>query len=386
MASSEPKVQRGSVAKQSKETGAKARAAEKKKARALDAKVGKDEPLSPAAQARLSEIVAQVVSMHRRTTAQVFAMGECLAEAKSIQPQKGYGRWLKENCRYSVRSAWSFISVHERLGDHRVRLEKHALGATALFELAKGEPDQVEAVLDQFDEGKHLTGTEIKAIVGKKEETAEDADPTQMGGKSGLQKMVAAKSKSSMAEFLRLTAAVLVGVEKAIARFNGGKRIVMTTLADDVQTNARHASDLFIDIAVPLHLVDYRPQGNLSHVKLDMQTGWGAIQYALYQLGGAGSWPARDEMEKWVVEVAHPVLRFAVHGEPYVMSSKPADATTSIAVAGADRGIRDNDEIVLEPDDQADEMNPGMTNGDMDAALNSLIAETSAPIARNVSR
>ena len=121
-------------------------------------------------------------------------------------------------------------------------------------------------------------------------------------------------------------------------------------------------------------------------MKLDMQTGWGAIQFALYQLGGAGSWPARDEMEKWVVEVAHPVLRFAVHGEPYVMSSKPADATTSIAVAGADRVFRDNDEIVLEPDDQADEMTPGMTNGDMDAALNSLIAETSAPIVRNVSR
>ena len=48
------------------------------------------------------------------------------------------------------------------------RLEKHALGTTALFDLATGEPDQINAVLDKFDEGKRLTGGEIKAIVSKK--------------------------------------------------------------------------------------------------------------------------------------------------------------------------------------------------------------------------
>jgi hypothetical protein len=91
-------------------------------------------------------------------------------------------------------------------------------------------------------------------------------------------------------------------------------------------------------------------------------------------------------MEKWVVEVAHPALRFAIHGDAFAMSSKPSDAANSIAVAEADAVVRDNDEIVLVPDAQTNEMIPGMTNSEMDAALNSLIALTSAPIARNVSR
>jgi hypothetical protein len=46
-----------------------------------------------------------------------------LAEAKSVQPEKRFGRWLKEHCGYTVRSAWNFISVHERLADHRERLK-----------------------------------------------------------------------------------------------------------------------------------------------------------------------------------------------------------------------------------------------------------------------
>lgn len=386
MASSERKVQReNGAATQSKETRAKASATEKKKARTLEATVRKDEPLSPEVEARLSEIVAQVVSMHRRTTAQVFEKGECLAEAKSVQPEKRYGRWVKESCGYSVRSAWNFISVHERLGGHRMRLEKHAVGSTALFELAKAEPDQIEFVIKQYDDGKSLNVAEIKAIVSKKDLKAEGADPTRMGGKSGLQKMAAAKLKSDMVEFNRLAALVLVGLEDAIARVDAGKRIVMRSLANEVEIYARHASDLFKDIAAPLCPIDQSPRGNLYHATIERQTGWGAVQHSLYRLGGAGSWPARDEMEKWVVEVAHPALRFAVHGEPYSISLKPSDVN-SIAVAEADGDVRDNDTPVPDKGADADGITPVMTFGEMDAALNSLLAETSVQATPSISR
>jgi hypothetical protein len=147
MSSIDRKVQRAAAAKQKKKTHAENNAATKKKVAAARAPKENDEPLSPDVQARLAEIVERVVSLHRKSTGQVFELGECLAEAKSVQPEKRFGRWLKEHCGYTVRSAWNFISVHERLADHRERLEKHAVATTiALFELAKAEPDQIEDV------------------------------------------------------------------------------------------------------------------------------------------------------------------------------------------------------------------------------------------------
>jgi len=239
-------------------------------------------------------------------------------------------------------------------------------------------------VLDKFDEGKRLTGGEIKAIVSKKEPEAEDADPSQIGGRSGLLKMVEAKRKPTMADFHRLTAAVLGGVERAVARFHDGKRIVMSTLANEVETDARHASDIFKDLAVPLAPNGYMPKANLQHTSLGVLTGWGAVQHSLYRLGGAGSWPARDEMEKWVVEVAHPALRFAVHGDPYVMSSKPSDPHNIVA-AEADGNVKENDEPMLDRED-ADETTPSVSEAEMDAALNSLMAGTSAPVTPSLPR
>ena len=333
-----------------------------------------DEQLSPAVEARLSEIVARVVSLHRKSTSQIFELGECLAEAKSVQPEKRFGRWLKDNCGYSVRSAWNFISVHERLADHRERLEKHAIPSTALIELAKAEPDQIEDVIKLYDEGKSLKPSEIKALVGgKKDEAEELTDLRQLGGRTGLQKMAAAKLKSSTAEFHRLIAAVLVGLEEAVARHESGKRIVMNALAADVEINARHASDLFKDVVAPLVPVERMPKANLQHEQFGLKTGWGAVQHSLYRLGGVGSWPVRDDMEKWVIEIARPALRFAVHGEPYVVC---ADAATSpvVEVAKTDSDVTKNEQIAAEKEVKADETIPAISDDQQDATLGSLVA------------
>jgi hypothetical protein len=344
MSSIDRKVQRAAAAKQTKKTLAENNRVTNEKVRAARAPKESEEPLSPDVQARLAEIVERVVSLHRKSTGQIFELGECLAEAKSVQPEKRFGRWLKEHCGYTVRSAWNFISVHERLGDYRERLEKHAVASTALIELAKAEPDQIESVLDLYDEGKSLKPAEIKTLIGgKKDEAAGDADPRQLGGKSGLQKMAAAKLKSDTEEFHRLAALVLDELEEAVSRVTAGKRIIMRALAFGVELRARHASDLFKDIAAPLLPVEHLPRGNLSHAKIGDQTGGGAVQDSLYRLGGVGSWPAKDEMEKWVVEVAHPALRFAVHGEAYVVRSEPITAPIA-NIAITDSAVMENDE------------------------------------------
>ncbi|MCC0035322.1 MAG: DUF3102 domain-containing protein [Hoeflea sp.] len=386
MSSIDRKVQRAVALKQKKKTRADASATVKKKVAAARAPKENDEPLSREAEARLSELVKRIVSLHRKSTAQVFELGECLAEAKTVQPEKRFGRWLKENFRYSVRSAWNFISVHERLSDHRERLEQHAIGSTALIELAKGEPDQIEDVIKQFEGGKSLKPSEIKALVGgKKDEAEEHIDPRQLGGKAGLQKMAAAKLKSDTEEFHRLAALVLEELEEAISQVTAGKRMVMRSLATGVELRARHASDLFKDIAAPLRPVDHLPRGNLNHAKIGDQTGWGAVQESIYRLGGVGSWPHRDEMEKWVIEVAHPALRFAVHGEPYVVRSEPI--TAPIADVGlTDSAVMENDEPVIDKEDVADKVASGPSEVEIDAVLSRLAASTSAPAAPSMAR
>ncbi|MCY0150222.1 DUF3102 domain-containing protein [Hoeflea sp. G2-23] len=374
MTSLNRKTQRTVAAKKAKEVRTENIASANKKVRAARAPNENDEPLSPEAEARLSELVKRIVSLHRRSTGQVFELGECLAEAKIVQPEKRFGHWLKENFSYSVRSAWNFISVHERLSDHRERLEQHAIGSTALIALAKCEPDQIEDVIKQFDEGKSLKPQEIKALVGgKKDEAEELTDLRQLGGRTGLQKMAAAKLKSSTAEFHRLIAAVLAGLEEAVARHESGKRIVMNALAADVEINARHASDLFKDVVAPLVPVERMPKANLQHEQFGLKTGWGAVQHSLYRLGGVGSWPVRDEMEKWVIEVAHPALRFAVHGEPYVVSA-PSAAAPLMEVAKTENDVTKNDQIAAEKEVKADETTPAISDDQQDATLKSLVA------------
>lgn len=385
MASITRQIQRTGIAKKAKEVRLEAKA--KKQLDAAQAPKDIDEPLSPEAEARLSELAKQIASLHRKSTGQVFELGKCLAEAKSVQPVKRYGRWLKENSGYTVRSAWSFISVHERLAKHRERLEQHAVGTTALVELAKGEPDQIEDVIRQLDEGTNLKSSLIKTLIsGNKDEAEEDTDLRQLGGKSGLQKLAAAKLKSSIAEFHRLTAAVLAGVEEAVARHAGGKRIVMTTLAADVEINARHASDLFKDVVAPLVPAQHMPKANLQHEQFGLKTGWGAVQHSLYRLGGVGSWPARDEMEKWVVEVAHPALRFAVLGEPYVVAATPS-AAPEADVAKPDGDVMKSAEVFVGTEADADETTPGVSDaGDLDATLNVIMAAGKPPVEARMSR
>jgi hypothetical protein len=386
MASIDRKIQRAAAVKQIKKTRAENNRVTKEKVAAARATRENEEPLSPDVQARLAEIVARVVSLHRKSTGQIFELGECLAEAKSVQPEKRFGRWLKDNCGYSVRSAWNFIFVHERLAGHRERLEKHAVATTALFELAKGEPDQIETVLDLYDEGKSLKPSEIKALIGDKKDEAEElTDLRQLGGKAGLQKMAAAKLKSSTAEFHRLIAAVLVGLEEAVARHESGKRIVMNALAADVEINARHASDLFKDVVAPLVPVGRMPKANLQHEQFGLKTGWGAVQHSLYRLGGVGSWPVRDEMEKWVIEVAHPALRFAVHGEPYVV--RAAAATSPVLdVAKTDSDVTKNEQIAAEKEVKTDETTPAISDAELDATLNNIMVASKVPAAASMFR
>jgi hypothetical protein len=131
--------------------------------------------------------------------------------------------------------------------------------------------------------------------------------------------------------------------------------------------------------------VERMPKANLEHERLGLKTGWGAVQHSLYRLGGVGSWPAKDEMEKWVIEVAHPALRFAVHGEPYVVSA-PSAAAPVLEVAKTESDVSKTDDIVVEKEAEADETAPAISDAELDATLNSLMVASKVPAAASMSR
>jgi hypothetical protein len=90
-------------------------------------------------------------------------------------------------------------------------------------------------------------------------------------------------------------------------------------------------------------------------------------------------------MEKWVLEVAHPALRFAVHGEPYVVSAPSATAPV-IEVAKTDSDVSKIDQIVVEKDAEADETTPAISDAELDATLNSLMLVSKVPAVASMSR
>lgn len=51
-------------------------------------------------------------------------------------PEKAFGKWLSTFSDYTVRSAWNYISIHERLQEYRGQLLAHAVMPTVMFELA----------------------------------------------------------------------------------------------------------------------------------------------------------------------------------------------------------------------------------------------------------
>ena len=66
------------------------------------------------------------------------------------------------------------------------------------------------------------------------------------------------------------------------------------------------------------------------------------------------------------------------------MSSKPSDPHNIVA-AEADGNVKENDEPMLDRED-ADETTPSVSEAEMDAALNSLMAGTSAPVTPSLPR
>ena len=263
----------------------------------------------------LQRAAEKIVALNRKSTEHAYELGETFAEAKALVPEKRFGHWLKQFTDYSVRSAWNYISIHEKLQDYREHLLTHAVTPTVMFELAKGEPTQIEAVVARMDAGERIRVKDVRAALGIKPKEKEAPALIDFGGMAGLRKAAALKMDQDIAAFNALTSSVLKAVEIALEPLAKKRAVKKGDLHDAIAFDCRHAHDLLNSIAAPLQ-PDATAHMNWRAARLPADTMWGKVQAVLYRMGGSiEAWPGRDDFVRWLQGKVVPVLRFVVHGE-----------------------------------------------------------------------
>ncbi|MEW9616932.1 hypothetical protein AB3G45_24300 [Shinella sp. S4-D37] len=270
---------------------------------------------APEATDALRRATEKIVSLNRDSTHHAFELGACFAEVKALVPEKGFGRYLKTFTDYTVRSAWNYISIYERLGAYRDTLSQHAVLPTVMFELAKGEPAQIETVIARMDDGERIKVKDVREMLGTKPKPKSDTAILNVGGPAGLRKVAQWKLDQDAVKFGGLVSEVLKEVEKALEPSAVGRAVWKSPLQKKVVHDCRHAYDLINSIAAPLQpqmvKIDHWRPANLPD-----GTGWREVQKLLYRMGGVECWPGRVDFVPWLQNEVVPLLRFAIHGEP----------------------------------------------------------------------
>lgn len=266
---------------------------------------------APIGATALRRVAEKIIALSKTSGAHSFDLGCTLAEAKSLVPEKAFGKWLSTFSDYTVRSAWNYISIHERLQEYREQLLSHAVMPTVMFELAKGDPAQIEMVVARIADGERIRVKDVREMLGTKPKSKSDVAVFDAAGVAGLRKVAAAKIDEDAARFLEL---ILTNVEKSLKPLADKKPVVKKTLQEKVVHDCRHAHDLLNSVAAPL-VPDATAYMNWRAAKLPEGTVWRSVQDLLHRMGGADNWPERAAFVPWLQNEVVPLLRFVVHGE-----------------------------------------------------------------------
>ncbi|WP_417423056.1 hypothetical protein [Hoeflea sp.] len=277
----------------------------------------------------LAEVREGLFSLGRRKTGEAIALGGYLVRAKAILPEKALGKWVKEACGFTPRTARNYIGVAEHLAPHRDRLEAVGVAPTVLFALVGAKDDAIDRVLSALEAGERLTVKQVKAMVGIVPTPKPKADNAlDLGGLAGLRRAAEMKTKADMAEFYGMARSILQAVQKALEPLEKNRGVKKGALCDAVVLDCRHAHDLLNSIAAPME-ADYAEHMNWRPAHLPEGSAWRRVQALLRRMGGVDSWPDRTKLVPWLQDEVIPALRFVVHGEP--LSDATLTATNQVA-------------------------------------------------------
>ncbi|MCQ4634906.1 hypothetical protein GB927_033085 [Shinella sp. CPCC 100929] len=105
-------------------------------------------------------------TLGRRSVADVFELGNCLARVKSILARRAFGPWIRSACGVSPATGLSYVAVHQRLSDYRGRLEQVSVTPAVLFVIAYADDQAIERVVSALEAGRVLSAPEARVMTG----------------------------------------------------------------------------------------------------------------------------------------------------------------------------------------------------------------------------
>jgi hypothetical protein len=346
------------LAKATNDHGTAAKGTEKKiaKTKIVKSKKVKEHEfvMSDELAAVLSDAAQRLSALEKGSTKATFEIGAQFQLAKDSLPKKSFGDWVSTVSTYTVRSAWNFCLVNEKLGDIKERIIEASVPATSLISLAKAEDEVVEAVLTSFERGERLTGAKIKTMVAgsdAKDGKQAEADAYNSPGVAGLRKVAALKHASEIDNFLALLKLVMADVLEALKPLEKGRAVRKGDLALAIRYKCRQLNDLLTNIVAPLEgNIGAQPRWYASD--LPKGSAWRQVGALIRRLSDDEiRWPQRAEFPKWLQNEVIPTFRFILNGEPLpslIPSAKAEDRAletiagdTTIEVDRADQTAAD---------------------------------------------
>lgn len=133
---------------------------------------------------------SEIQTLAKRMAADVVDIGDKLAEVKDILGGNGrFNNWLQAELRWSERTAYNFIAVHQKFGAANFALENVAASALYLLSAPSTPPEAIAVAKQIAESGETVTHTVAKELVrqAKKSEPKqaaliEEPEPEETGG------------------------------------------------------------------------------------------------------------------------------------------------------------------------------------------------------------
>ncbi|MBU0832547.1 MAG: hypothetical protein KKH33_09220 [Alphaproteobacteria bacterium] len=258
--------------------------------------------IAPELQSLLEPKAERIFELGRRSTEQTFLIGDILNEAADVLEGPTFAKWVHSRCGIAARTATGFIAVSRNLEAFRDEMIDLNVSSTVLFTIAHAEPDKIRQVLKLAEEHGQVRVSDARAILSDGQEKPR-VNPYDIGGVSGLQALIALKSREGQKIFLARLQAI-VGVMDAALK---AKRLYKEKLQEALMLSAGTARSELRNLTQFVGSSEARSE-HQSLVMFPNGSQWARVEAVLTRLSDKERWPKMVDLRKWLETEAVPVL------------------------------------------------------------------------------